>query len=62
MRNNNKLFTLCWVPSHIGIHGNESADKLPVRSTTQALYHTIRANQKRSQSKHEENVKGQQDL
>ena len=22
IRNNNKIFTICWVPSHIGIHGN----------------------------------------
>ena len=33
----NKIFTICWVPSHIGFHGNESADKLAVQATTQAL-------------------------
>ena len=31
------MFILYWVPSHIGIHGNETADKLAVQATTQAL-------------------------
>ena len=34
VKNSNKTFTLCWVPSHIGIDGNESADKLAVQATT----------------------------
>ena len=37
IRNNNKIFTLCWVPSHIGIHGNESADRLAVQATAWPL-------------------------
>ena len=37
IRNNNKTFTVCWVPSHIGINGNEAADILAVQATAQAL-------------------------
>ena len=37
IRNNNKVFTLCWAPSHIGIHVNEAARELAVQPITQAL-------------------------
>ena len=37
IRNSNKIFTPCWLPSHIGIHGNRSADKLTVQVTPHAL-------------------------
>ena len=47
--NNNKIFTVCWVPSNIGIHGNQSADKLAVQATTQAL--SIQFEQSRSDLK-----------
>jgi len=32
-----KILALCWLQSHVGIYGNESADKLAVIATTQAL-------------------------
>ena len=34
IRNGIKLFPPCWVLSHIGIHGIESADKVTVQATT----------------------------
>ena len=48
-RKSNKIFTHCWVPSHIGIHGNESANKLAVQPTAHAL--SARFEQMRSDHK-----------
>jgi len=37
IRNSDKNFIFCWVPSHIGIHSNEEADKLAVQATIRPI-------------------------
>ena len=39
IKNSDKNFTLCWVPSHIGIGGNERADSLAVATTSNETIH-----------------------
>ena len=42
MRQNNKLIKFCWVPSHVGIEGNEAADTAATTGLNQPIDETIR--------------------
>ena len=50
LKSQNKLIKLCWVPSHMGIKGNENSDEaaksallLPVDQTIKILYTDMRS-------------------